>query len=135
MRVTSTIAQGIAVMVFALVAGVLPAAAQGMTPMRGEIKSFTDRFAVRVFPMNPYGHRVVVEVKVYDETFAPVAAQVSPASAVLGPDDNRSVMVVIPFDGKTERRVRICTEAVPFKNQNTRVRAQVCGRFLGRRVG
>lgn len=104
--------------------------AQAMTPMRGEVKSFSDRFALRVFPANPYQHRIKVEVRVYDETFAPVAAQVTPAAATLAPQDNRGFMVVVPFDGQTQRRVRVCTEAVPFSHQITRVRTQVCGRFV-----
>ncbi len=104
--------------------------AQAMTPMRGEVKSFSDKFALRVFPANPYQHRIKVEVRVYDETFAPVAAAVTPAAATLAPQDNRGFMVVVPFEGRKERRVRVCTEAVPFTHQTTRVRTQVCGRFV-----
>ncbi len=107
-----------------------PSNAQAMTPMRGEVKSFSDKFALRVFPANPYPHRIRVEVRVYDETFAPIAATVMPQAAMLAPQDNRSFMVVVPFEGKTERRVRICTEAVPFTDQTTRLRTQVCGRFI-----
>ncbi len=113
-------------------AGAAPA--QALTPMRGEVKSFTDQFAIRVFPANPYQRRIKVEVKVYDETFAPIAALVLPQAAMLAPQDNRSVMVLVPFDGKTVRRVRICAESIPFENKSTRLRTQVCGRFLATRV-
>jgi hypothetical protein len=44
------------------------------------------------------------------------------------------VLVVVPFEGKPDRRVRVCAESVPFANQPTRIRTQVCGRFLARRV-
>lgn len=122
-----------------LVAGVLAAAtssasAQALSPMRGEVKSFTDQAAFRVYPANPYARRIKVEVKVYDETFAPINAAVMPAAAMLAPEDNRSVMVLVPFEGKTERRIRICAESVPFEDKATRLRTQVCGRFLARRM-
>ncbi|MDX2259927.1 MAG: hypothetical protein NW205_13560 [Hyphomicrobiaceae bacterium] len=109
--------------------------AQAMSPMRGEVKSFTDEFVVRVFPANPYPHRIRVEVKVYDETFAPVPARVAPGEVMLAPEDNRGVLVVVPFEGRTERKVRICTESIPFTNTPTRLRTQVCGRFIAYRLG
>ena len=102
--------------------------------MRGEVRSFTDQFAIRVFPANPYPRRIQVEVKVYDENFAPINAAVMPQAVMLAPEDNRSVMVLVPFEGKTERRVRICAESIPFENKSTRLRTQVCGRFLATRV-
>ena len=110
------------------------AAAQALTPMRGEVKSFTDQFALRVFPANPYPHRIKVEIHVYDENFAPVNAAVMPPVALLAPEDNRSVLVMVPFEGKTERRVRVCAESIPFEDKSTRLRTQVCGRFLAQRV-
>ncbi|MGD9783365.1 MAG: hypothetical protein AB7E80_03360 [Hyphomicrobiaceae bacterium] len=116
------------------VAPAAPAWAQAMSPMRGEVKSFSDQFAVRVFPMNPYQHRIKVEVRVYDETFAPVRAAVHPAETMLAPNGNRSVLVMVPFDGKTQRKVRVCTEAVPLQNKTQRVRTQICGRFIATRL-
>jgi hypothetical protein len=122
--------------ILAAMAAFLPAAAggQSMNPMRGEVASFDDRFAVRVFPGNPYGHRIKVEVKVYDQSFRPVAAEVMPASFMLGADALRPVLVVVPFAGAAERKVRICTESIPFPGQNTQIRAQICGKFLARRL-
>ena len=108
--------------------------AQSITPMRGEVKSFTDRFAVRVFAMNPYNKRMKVEVKVYDETFKAVEAIVLPSEAMVGAQDSRSVMVMVPFDGQRERRIRICAESVPFTTQTSRLRTQVCGKFFAQRV-
>lgn len=110
-----------------------PAAAQSMSPMRGQIVSFTDAFAVRVHPANPYDHRIRVEVRVYDETFAPVDAEVLPGSFMLGAGASRSVLVVVPFGGAGSRKVRICTESVPFPQDQTRIRAQICGKFLATR--
>ncbi len=102
--------------------------------MRGEVKSFTDQFAIRVFPANPYPRRIKIEVKAYDEDFAPINAVVMPQAVMLAPEDNRSVMVLVPFEGKTERRVRICAESIPFEDKSTRLRTQVCGRFLAQRL-
>jgi len=110
-----------------------PASAQSMSPMRGEVASFSDRFAVRVYPANPYGHRIKVSVRVYDQDFYPVDARVTPGDFMLGPEASRSVLVIVPFDGASARKVRICTESVPFPSEQTQIKAQICGKFLGQR--
>lgn len=110
------------------------AAAQAMSPMRAKVDSFTDSFAVRVFPANPYEHRIRVEVNVYDQDFRPIKAQVTPAEFTLGARFARPVTVVVPFEGNVSRKVRICTEAVPFPGKTTTIKAQVCGKFLGQRL-
>lgn len=111
----------------------LPAAAQSMTPMRGEVSSFTDAFAVRIFPGNPYDKRIRVEVHVYDQDFQPVDAEISPAAFLLAGQASRPVLVVVPFDGAADRKVRICTESIPFPGEQTQIRAQICGKFFGHR--
>ncbi len=118
----------------AVLATSAPAGAQSLAPMRGEVSSFTDTFAVRVAPGNPYNHRIRIEMRVYDENFKPVRALISPAELIVGAQDRRSVTVMVPFDDHSVRRVRICAESVPFENQPTRMRAQVCGKFLAQRV-
>lgn len=123
------------VMASAIAGASAPAAAQSMTPMRGQVGSVTDKFAVRVFPMNPNQHRARFEVKVYDENFAPVAAVVSPPAAIISPNGSRNVLVVVPFEGRMQRKVRICTESIAAANATTRLRTQVCGRFIGYRRG
>ena len=110
-----------------------PAGSQSMSPMRGDVKSFSDNFAVRVYPANPYGHRIKIEVKVYDQNFQPVRARVTPSAFMLGGDASRPVLVVVPFDGADSRKVRICTESIPFPNEQTQIKAQICGKFLGQR--
>ncbi|WP_027037703.1 hypothetical protein [Mesorhizobium ciceri] len=119
----------------ALAIGLAPIAAnaQSMSPMRGEINSFTDVFAVRIFPANPYDRKIRVEIHVYDQDFQPVDARISPNVFQLASQASRSVLVVVPFDGAAERKVRICTESIPFPNQQTQIRAQICGKFFGRR--
>jgi hypothetical protein len=107
--------------------------AQSMSPMRGEVTSFTDSFAVKVYPSNPYGHRIDIQVNVYDQAFRPVKANISPASFKLGAGASRQVLVVVPFDGAATRKVRICTESVPFPNQETQIKAQICGKYFAQR--
>jgi hypothetical protein len=120
----------------ALGAGALhaPASAQSLQPMRGEYKSVSDQFAVRVFPGNPYAHRMLVEVHVYDDAFREIDAQVYPREVLLASQDSRSVMVVVPFEGRAERRVRICAESLPNIQSTTRLRTQVCGKFIARQL-
>lgn len=110
------------------------AAAQAMSPMRAKVNSFTDSFAVRVYPANPYQHRIRIEVNVYDQNFRPIKAQVTPAVFTLGARFARPVTVVVPFEGEPSRKVRICTEAIPFPGSTTTIKAQVCGKFLGTRL-
>ena len=121
--------------VLALPSFALEAKAQAMSPMRGEIRSFTDSFALRVYPANPYRHRIRVEVKVYDQNFRSVDAWVTPATFMLGGRNTRPVMVVVPFEGQNARKVRVCTESIPFPGKaKTTIKAQICGKFLGTRV-
>lgn len=112
------------------------AAAQAMSPMKAKVESFTDSFAMRVYPANPYDHKIRVEVKVYDKDFRPVKeAIVSPSVFTLGANFSRPVTVVVPFAGANKnRKVRICTEAVPFPGQKTTIKAQICGKYLGQRL-
>ena len=123
------------ILLASLAIGLVPlsAAAQSMTPMRGEVRSFTDAFAVRVFPGNPYDKRIRVEVHVYDQDFQPIEAQISPSAFLLAGQASRQVLVVVPFDGASERKVRICTESIPFPGEQTQIRAQICGKFFGHR--
>ncbi|QND62599.1 hypothetical protein HB777_00865 [Mesorhizobium loti] len=118
-----------------LAVGLTPIAAQAqsMSPMRGEVNSFTNVFAVRVFPANPYDRKIQIEIHVYDQDFQPVDAGISPNVFQLASQASRSVLVVVPFDGAAERKVRICTESIPFPNQQTQIRAQICGKFFGHR--
>ena len=110
------------------------ATAQALSPMRGTVKSFTDSFAVKVFPANPYAHRIRIEVKVYDQDFNPIKARISPSDFTLGGNTSRPVTVLIPFDGAGERKVRVCAESIPFPGTSSNIKAQICGKFLGQKV-
>lgn len=66
----------------------------------------------------------------YDQDFRPVRANVTPNEFMLGGEASRPVLVVVPFDGATSRKVRICTESVPFPGEQTQIKAQICGKFL-----
>jgi hypothetical protein len=114
----------------------LPAGAyaQSMSPMRGKVTSFTDMFAVKVFPANPYNHRIKVEVKVYDADFRPVPAVISPSILLLAGNSSRQVTVMVPFGPDRQKRVRICTESTPWAQfgQNN-IKAQICGKFIAQR--
>lgn len=112
-------------------AGTTPAWSQSMSPMRGEIRSFADSFAVRVQPRNPYKHRINVSIRAYDADFRPIEARISPPDFSLGTGASRSVLVVVNFNGARERRVRICTESAPLAGKGVGMKAQICGKFIG----
>lgn len=124
---------------FAIVATVIAtatgAAAQSVSPMRGIVKSFADQFAVRLTVGNPYTKAVNFDVRVYDENFAPVNAVVYPSSMRVGAGDTRQATIRVSFNGQTQRKVRVCAEGLFGKEQTNLVRTQVCGRFLGLRLG
>ena len=111
------------------------AAAQSMSPMRCKLKSFTNSYALKVYPSNPYDHRIRVEIKAYDANFRPLKnVRISPSNFTLGGQANRQVTVVVPFNGKKTSRVRICTESIPFPGQSSNnIKAQICGKFIGER--
>ncbi len=132
---------GIAKVTLGVLAGTLALAlspslvtAQALSPMRGTVKSYTDSFAVRVFPANPYEHRIRIEMKVYDQDFNPVDARISPANFTLGGRMARPVNVMISFEGARERKVRVCAESIPFPGKTSNIKAQICGKFLGQRA-
>ncbi|MFC5585744.1 hypothetical protein ACFPOD_11525 [Nitratireductor kimnyeongensis] len=124
----------ISVALIAACFGSTPALSQSMSPMRGEIRSYTDSFAVRVQPRNPYKHRINVGIRAYDADFRPIEARISPADFSLGAGASRSVLVVVNFNGARERRVRICTESVPLSGKGVGMKAQICGKFIGHRL-
>jgi hypothetical protein len=111
------------------------AQAQSVTPMRGLSKSFADVFAVRLIVGNPYKRAVSFEVKVYDENFVPVDAMISAPVLRIGAQDTKQVTVRIPFLDGAQRKVRVCAEGLFGTQNKSAVRTQVCGRFLGQRVG
>ena len=134
MKSKATIASATVVALLTIGSPPFEAAAQSLSPMRGKVTSFTDAFAVRVMPANPYDHRIRVDVKVYDADFRPITARIHPTSFMLGGQASRPVNVVIPFEGRDSRRVRVCVESIPFPGQSTsNVKAKICGRFIGER--
>ncbi len=133
-KTPSKLIQSVCAAAFALALLPFGASAQALSPMRGTVSSYTDSFAVRVFPANPYNHRIRIEIRVYDQDFNLVKARVSPPAFTLGGNASRPVNVLIPFDGNTERKVRVCAESIPFPGKTSNIKAQICGKFLGTRV-
>lgn len=108
--------------------------AQTMTPLRQMVTSYEDRFAIKVNPKNPYKHRIDMVVRVYDENFRLIKARVTPRRMKLGAGGSRPVTVMVPFEGKSSRKIRICAESTPFPKQKTKIKARVCGRFMAKRA-
>lgn len=137
MRMTVGPARRYVAQLVLLAAAALPAvdaSAQSMSPMRGEVTSFSDEFALKVFPRNVYPHRIGIEMRAYDQDFRPIKAFIMPDRFRLATQDVRAVTVIVPFDGENERRIRVCAESVPLMNKQSRVRTQICGKFLARRA-
>lgn len=110
------------------------AEAQSLAPMRGQVVSYADRFALRLHPGNPYDKGMTMSMAVYDEAYRPIRAAVFPERQVIGPGGNGSVTVVVPFDGTRERRVRVCARAHPLAvpggpSGRANIVTEVCGRY------
>lgn len=117
-----------------LVGSVSAVLAQAMSPMRGEITSYSDEFALKVFPRNVYDHRIAMEMRAYDQDFQPIQATIWPSQFWLAAQGKRPVTVIIPFGNESVRRVRVCAESVPVPGLRNQIRTQICGKFLARRV-
>lgn len=110
------------------------AEAQSLTPMLGRVASYGETFRLRVHPHNPFPRRMRMEVRVYDHEFRQVRALISPWRFGIGANDTRVVNVEVPFNGRAARKVRVCVEAMPYKGTNQRIKTQVCGKFIAKRV-
>lgn len=108
---------------------------QSLEPMRGTVSSFAESFAVQVYPGNPYKHPIKLDVRVYDQSLMPIEARVFPSSFVIGAGEKRRVLVVIPFSGQADRRVKVCVESLPNPLLYARIRTQICAKFHARNVG
>lgn len=127
-----------AALVLALLAGA-PAAAQSLSPMRREIVSFENRFALRVMAGNPNGRSQTIAVRVFDLDWNELNdVWVSRPATDVPPGGRVDVIVIAPFHDQIVRDVRICAEAAPALSAGAgagaRVRGQVCGLFRARRV-
>ena len=107
--------------------------AQSLTPVMARVEATGDMFQLRVKPRNTYSRRMRMEVKVYDAKFRPVRALVSPWRFGIAAGGTRDVRIMVPFNGRTKRKVRVCVEAMPYTDTNQQIRTQVCGRFIASR--
>ncbi len=109
--------------------------AQSVTPMRGEPRSVAENFAIRILVGNPYPQKQTFAVRVYDDKFFPVDANISLSELTIPGLGSRSVVVVVPFGGMAKRRIRICAEAIFGTDGGSKLRTQVCGKYLATHVG
>ena len=107
--------------------------AQALTPMRGEVSSFTGEFALRVVARNPSQHPMGIEMRAYDHRFRPIPARFTRDRFMLGGKAVRRVTALIPFNGERVRYVRVCAEAVPLRSATQSIRTRVCGKFRAQR--
>ena len=108
---------------------------QSVTPMRAVANSMTDEFAIRLTVGNPYNKAVTFNVLAFDENYEPVEAIIVPSKLRVGSRDTKQVVVRFSFLGEPKRKVRVCAEGLFSQNNNTAIRTQVCGRYLGQRLG
>lgn len=123
----------------ALLALAAPAGAQSLSPMRRELVSFEERFAVRLAAGNPSESPQTLAMRVFDEDWVEIAdAWVSRPLAEVAPGGRVEIIVIAPFLDGPRRSIRVCAEgapsAVPRLAGSAQVRGRVCGFYRAQRV-
>ncbi len=116
-----------------------PSGAQSLSPMRREIVSFEDRFALRLIAGNPNARAQIIAVRVFDLDWNELDdVWVSRPEADVAAGGRVDLIVIAPFHEANVRELRICAETAPrpfgASGLGAQVRGQVCGRYRARRV-
>ena len=112
------------------------AEAQSLAPMRKDIVSFADRFAIRLTANNPYRDPISSEFKVYEEDWTPAkGVRVTPDRAYLSAKGHTPIFIVGDFEGDLARTILICHETIiPNFVAHQKLRGQVCGRYRAQQL-
>ncbi len=112
-----------------------PAAAQALSPMTGEVRTYTDRFALQLKAFNPYERAQRFQLAFYDETGARFA-DVQSAAPVIYVPPGEEVSFYVWGMAAQRRRINICVTSPYFLDGvGSQVRGEVCGRYDIVRLG
>ena len=111
------------------------AAAQALSPMTGQVRTYTDRFALQLKAFNPYATGQRFRVTFYDESGAAVNDVRSAAPVIYVPPGEEASFYV--WGASTQRRqIHICVTSPYFLNGvGAQMRGEVCGKYDIVRLG
>lgn len=121
--------------VLLLAAGLAPATAQSLAPMRNEGSTPTGMKAFRLQVGNPYPRRMVFTIVPMEPGFETPAsgAKVNFPQVTLAPGVTRQVIVSFTIDPAIkERTIGVCVQPKAFEGT---VMPRVCGTYTGRISG
>ena len=123
-------------MLCAVVCPVAVAKAQSISPARAVVDAVSNVAAIRVRVRNPYSRTMQMRVEAFDRRFAPIGFRADRKVVTIPAGQSAPVLVMVPFEDATSRRVRVCvsTMAVGRKRGRAGIRARACGRYWLRRL-
>ncbi len=112
-----------------------PACAQALSPMTGEVKTHTNRFAMQLKAFNPYETAQRFRLAIYDED-GEEAGDVRSGAPVIYVPPGETVAFYVWGAAPARRRLNICVTSPYFLNGvGAQMRGEVCGRYDIVRVG
>ncbi len=112
-----------------------PAAAQALSSMTGEVKTYSDRFALQLKAFNPYDTAQRFRLTFYDAGGGPVS-DVRSAAPVIYVPPGQEVSFYVWGMAPSRRRINICVTSPYFLNGvGAQMRGEVCGRYDVIRLG
>lgn len=101
--------------------------AQALTPMRDEIATYTDRFALRLEAINPYDTPQQFSIAVYDKDFEPTVAVALSKEIIVPPGERASFLVL---GSAHHDQIYVCVGASPMRGRaGAQIRGEVCGKY------
>ncbi|MEX6632924.1 hypothetical protein [Hyphococcus lacteus] len=112
-----------------------PAMSQALSPMNGEVKTYTDVFALQLKALNPYDSAQQFSVRILDDQGAPVK-DVQMARSILNLPPSATNAFYIWGKVAAERRIMVCLTSPYFSNGvGAQIRGEVCGKYHITRLG
>lgn len=106
------------------------AAAQSLSPMKGNVVTFAEKGAVRLKLRNPYYDARRFTVDAFTLEGKPLAdILLSTRALSLAPGAETSVLVVAPLEGQPQRSIYVCATSMPYYSRGNGLRGQVCGKY------
>ncbi|WP_411819148.1 hypothetical protein ABFZ85_09165 [Hyphococcus formosus] len=106
-----------------------PSYGQALSPMNGNIKTYTDVFAIQLQALNPYDTAQTFSVTLSDGEGNP-ATDIELSSRVLQIPPNGARSFFVWGLVNKERRVMVCLTSAYFTNGvGAQIRGEVCGKY------
>ena len=111
------------------------AIAQALTPMSGEVKTYTQTFALQLKAFNPYGTAQKFSIKVLDENGAD-APEIEITAPHMSLPPHETGAFYVWGDAGAHKQITVCvTSQYVFNGVGAQIRGEVCGKYDITRLG